>query len=187
MTISVSLDKWKPHVVKVVTGLEARYPACSWGTYPGHDPSESLATDAMIPSWQTPAGKKIGDNLANYLANVDTAKRLGVWYVVWDGRIWSMTRPSAGWLPYFDRNSSDPSRSHKNHVHVSFYAAEPKVEFLPTYVVNEGCWASHQTKPSKWRDTGYAVSTLVKVEGGWGRTESGYLYPMKYLALKETA
>ena len=42
-----------------------------------------------------------------------------------------MTRPSRGWIPYFDRNNSNPSRSHKNHVHVSWYNKDPRPSPVP--------------------------------------------------------
>ncbi|MCZ2814199.1 LysM peptidoglycan-binding domain-containing protein [Modestobacter sp. VKM Ac-2979] len=41
------------------------------------------------------------------------ARRLGVMYVIWDGRTWSADRASAGWLPY---TGADP---HTGHVHLS--------------------------------------------------------------------
>jgi hypothetical protein len=122
-TISVPLNLWRTYVRLAVVWLTARFigSGFSAGTYPGHDPNEDRAADFMVPSWQTSAGKTKGTGLANYLANVTTAKRLSIWYVIWFGRIWSMTRPEKGWLPYFARNDPNPSKSHHNHVHVSFY------------------------------------------------------------------
>lgn len=188
MTFSVKLALWKKHVQTAVTKLNAQFPEFSWGTYPGHDPSEALAADGMVPNYKTAAGKELGWTAARYVwAN---RVKLGIWYVIFDGKIISQTRPASGWLTYRPTaqaiNNSPDSAYHRNHVHVSWYAAEPEVEYLPAHVVSAGCWAAHQTKPSKWRDVGYGVSTLVKIDGEWGRTESGYLYPMKYLAPKET-
>lgn len=42
------------------------------------------------------------------------ARRLGIMYIIWDGRIWSAYQPSKGWAPY---NGPNP---HAGHVHFSF-------------------------------------------------------------------
>jgi hypothetical protein len=58
------------------------------------------------------ADKAYGDRLAAYfLAN---SKSLGVLYVIWFNQIWL---PSSGWRAY--NGGSDPSSSHRNHVHLS--------------------------------------------------------------------
>jgi hypothetical protein len=88
--------------------------ATSGGTYPGHHPSMNKAWDFMISS------RSQGDRIAGHLwAN---RQRLRLWYLIWNRRIISMTRPGAGWLPYFDGMSSNPNRAHTNHVHASWYA-----------------------------------------------------------------
>jgi hypothetical protein len=121
--ITVPLSKWRSYVRLAVVWLTARFitSGFSAGTYPGHDPNEDRAVDFMVPAWQTAAGRAKGQKLADYLANKAVMSRLAGWYVIWWGRIWSMTRPEKGWLPYFDRNNTNPSRSHHNHVHFSFY------------------------------------------------------------------
>lgn len=45
------------------------------------------------------------------------ARRLGVMYVIWDGRIWSAARSAEGWRPY---TGPEP---HRDHVHFSFTRA----------------------------------------------------------------
>jgi hypothetical protein len=58
------------------------------------------------------ADKQYGDRLAAYfLAN---STKLGVLYVIWFNQIWL---PSSGWRAY--NGGSDPSSSHRNHVHLS--------------------------------------------------------------------
>jgi tape measure domain-containing protein len=88
--------------------------ASGGGTYPGHHPSMSKAWDFMISS--TAAGNQIAGHLWANRA------RLRLWYLIWNRRIISMTRPGSGWLPYFDGMSSNPNRAHTNHVHASWYA-----------------------------------------------------------------
>lgn len=133
---TVPLSEWRGYVRLAVLWLVARFITSGFtaGTYPGHDPNQDRAVDFMVPEWQTPAGIAKGDKLANYLANVVVARRLGIWYVIWRGRIWSMTRPEKGWLRYFDADNPNPSRSHHNHVHVSFYdkaASDPLYDDHP--------------------------------------------------------
>lgn len=120
MSLSVALSKWGPRVRAQVTKFSQRWPALSWGTYPGHDPSEALATDGMVPNWSGDGGKARGREVAQ--AIWDDRKANGIWYVIHWGEIISITRPEKGWLPYFARNSPNPSKSHKNHVHVSWHA-----------------------------------------------------------------
>jgi hypothetical protein len=120
MSISVALNKWGPRVRSQVQKFAARWPTFSWGTYPGHDPSEALATDGMVPGWNLPGGRTKGRKVAQ--AIWDERKENGVWYVIHWGEIISITRPEKGWLPYFARNDPNPSKSHKNHVHVSWHS-----------------------------------------------------------------
>lgn len=124
MTIQVSLGLWKPHVQTAIQKLNSLWPSTSIGTYVGHDPDRSLAADLMIPAWNTTAGNAFGWVIAKAIWAM--REELGVHYVIFDGKIISQTRPGAGWLPYFDRNNPNPSRSHKNHVHVSWYSTPPK-------------------------------------------------------------
>jgi hypothetical protein len=135
MSFSVPLIKWASWVRASVVEIEKAWPAFSTGTYPGHDPDEAHAADYMVPAWQTSAGRAKGQKLADQLAKVSFLKPRGMWYVIFYGRIWSMTRPGSGWLPYFDRNSTNPSRSHHNHVHVSWYKNQPAGLHLPVQVI----------------------------------------------------
>jgi murein DD-endopeptidase MepM/ murein hydrolase activator NlpD len=67
----------------------------------------------MIPDYTSPAGAALGDQIARFYV----AKRteLGVKYVIWRKRIWSVARQSEGWRPY---SGISP---HYDHVHVSTY------------------------------------------------------------------
>jgi len=65
-----------------------------------HDPDEAKTAVAFL-GWLTASD---GEN----------ARRAGVMYVIWDGRIWSPAKAKAGWRPYFGPND------HSDHIHVSF-------------------------------------------------------------------
>ena len=92
------------------------------GTYPGHDPREDHAADFMVPGWKTQAGKAKGDKLANWLWENHAA--LGIWYVIWNKRIISITPGKNHWRPYINPVPSrrgTPSGDHLNHVHASWH------------------------------------------------------------------
>lgn len=116
----VKLTDWLPYPRAVALELNALYPQCSWGTYPGHDPNENRAADAMIPRYTTAAGRALGDELAAWCwAN---RKRYNLWYQIWNGRIRSRTDgEAAGWKRYFAADDPSDSKSHRNHNHLSFY------------------------------------------------------------------
>jgi hypothetical protein len=133
VTITRSGDAWRPYVRLAVEEIDALWPKASIGTYTGHDPSIDRAADFMIPDWSTASGKAMGDALAAWART--NSVRLGIWYVIWRGRIWSRTRPERGWLRYFDASSSNPSRSHKNHVHISWYKTAPGVTSTGVYAM----------------------------------------------------
>lgn len=86
-----------------------------------HD--DGLAVDAMIPAYDTPAGNKRGWELARWVrAN---AAKLGVTYVIYDRKIWSVARTNEGWREYTRyAGSPNPTLQHEDHVHVSFKDAE---------------------------------------------------------------
>lgn len=127
-----SVKMWDADALLFAEEVDAKFPRNDWtSTYNGHgDDGAAYAVDFMC-------NKSMGDKIAPYVwAN---RKRFGIWYVIWYGRIISMTRPNQGWLPYFDRNNPNPSKSHKNHVHASLYTwarFQPLVESKPVPVVN---------------------------------------------------
>ena len=193
MPFSVPMDSWKQHVRTAVTEIEAKFPASSCGTYPGHDPALNRAADFMIPNFLTATGIDLGDRMAKYLqAN---AKRLNVWYIIWRGRTWSRTRPAAGWQPYYARNavradgSPDHSKRHTNHVHVSFYDVDTPdpVKHLPPYLVNpakvETTLVGNNLRGEKdvERPPLFRITTGVTLRDGWLITEAGYSYNLAYL------
>ncbi len=134
MSISVPLSDWGPRVRAQVQKFAAKWPDFSWGTYPGHDPTEALATDGMVPNWQNATGRARGRAVAQ--AIWDDRHNNGIWYVIHWGEIISITRPQAGWQRYFAANDPNPSKSHHNHVHVSWHkdSAAPPVVVTPPVV-----------------------------------------------------
>ena len=105
--------------------LTMRCVAAKWsqittiGTYPRHQPDEAHALDVMIPDFESAGGRQLGSSIADWVRAHHA--QLGVQYVIYYGRIWSVERGREGWRPYFAADSPDPSKSHHNHVHVSVY------------------------------------------------------------------
>lgn len=119
MSITVPLSSWGPRIRGVIVGWADRWKTFSWGTYNGHDPSKDRATDGMVPKWASVVGQALGWVVARAIWK--ERDKNGIWYVIFYGKIISTTYPNAGWRPYFARNDPSPSKSHKNHVHVSWH------------------------------------------------------------------
>jgi len=86
------------------------------------DHQTGRAVDVMIPTWDTPAGQLLGDQVADWAKT--NAATLGVKYVIWQARIWSVARQTEGWRPCSARScyaGPDPTLSHLDHVHISVY------------------------------------------------------------------
>lgn len=93
--------------------------ACSNGTYNGHSPHASRATDLMVSTYgtSTAAGSAKGDRLAEFATN--NRKKFGIMYVIWKQRINSFD--GRGWRAMENRGSI--TQNHFDHVHVSFYTS----------------------------------------------------------------
>ena len=73
-----------------------------------------LAVDVMIPDWDTPAGRALGDRIVDYV--FDNADRFGLEYVIWR----QTYRPASG-TPHMMDNLGSPDANHYTHVHISSY------------------------------------------------------------------
>jgi len=77
--------------------------AWDWGV-DSRQPEEKALADRFV-GWLTAPGS---NGMPGY-----QARRLGVMYVVWNGRMWSQYRAAEGWRPYTGANP------HREHVHFS--------------------------------------------------------------------
>ena len=73
-----------------------------------------LAVDVMIPGWDTPAGRALGDRIVQYV--FDNADRFGLEYVIWQ----QTYRPASG-SPRLMEDRGSPDANHYTHVHISSY------------------------------------------------------------------
>ena len=73
-----------------------------------------LAIDVIIPNWDTPAGRALGDRIVDYV--FQNADRFGLEYVIWQ----QTYRPASG-KPHLMENRGSPDANHYTHVHISSY------------------------------------------------------------------
>lgn len=103
------------NAVAVHRAVCAAFPQISTfgGVRPGDDGEHGTgqALDIMITDSST------GDQVAEWVRS--HASELGVSYVIWSQRIWSVDRSSEGWRPMEDRGSV--TANHYDHVHVTVY------------------------------------------------------------------
>ena len=85
----------------------------------GSDHYTGRALDVML----TPLGPEnteLGWRIALYLQS--NARTLGIKYLIWQARIWSVERADEGWRPYgHPSGGTNPTLLHMDHVHISVY------------------------------------------------------------------
>ena len=116
-------------LLHLYTQTIAAFPDTSWVCYsprPGTVSEHPLgrACDGTfgnaIGSQPTPAQRELGWEVTNWMK--DHAEALGVEYLIWDGRIWSISRDAEGWRPYDGGGMHDPgdvTGGHYDHLHVT--------------------------------------------------------------------
>lgn len=92
-------------------------------TNPTSDHPSGRGVDVMIPGYQSDAGGQLGQTVADWL--VANHAKLGVRYLIWQERIWSVERAKEGWRLCGSQASCytgvDDSAAHRDHVHVSVF------------------------------------------------------------------
>lgn len=118
-----------PDALKVIRCLHQQFPAFTTMYGVGERPSggdgdhaHGRAVDAMLPfpDYKSQAAKAFGWQVANWVrAN---QARLGVHYVIFDKRIWSITRDKEGWRDYTNYSGcTSDTCLHYDHIHVSVF------------------------------------------------------------------
>lgn len=75
---------------------------------------EGLAIDVIIPDWQTPTGRALGDRIAKFVS--DNGRRFGLEYLIWQ----RMYIPAEG-KAYLMNDARNPDANHFTHVHIATY------------------------------------------------------------------
>ena len=104
--------------IRLKRAISARFPEIrdigGWR----HDPMKwhpnGLAIDVIIPDWETPAGRALGDRVARFAR--DNAKRFNVEHV-----IWQRTYHPASGSSQMMADLGDPDANHYTHVHIATY------------------------------------------------------------------
>ena len=115
----------KPGLVKLSALLRTTYPgtssygintSCSGRTHTSEH-LEGRAFDWKVAK-SIPAQKAQAETFLTWLTagNGVMARRLGIMYVMWDGRIWGAYDPQSGWR---DSACSGTTDCHRDHVHIS--------------------------------------------------------------------
>lgn len=73
---------------------------------------EGLAVDVMIPEWDTPAGKALGDRILKFA--LDNAARFGLVHVIWQQTYYPIDGPAHAMA-----NLGSPDANHYTHVHIA--------------------------------------------------------------------
>jgi hypothetical protein len=101
-----------PNVAKVHAAVCGAFPEISvYGTFRGDgEHAQGIAVDIMV------SGDR-GWQVANFVR--EHYQELGVSYVIYSQRIWSLERGGEGWRPMSDRGSA--TANHYDHVHVTTF------------------------------------------------------------------
>ena len=118
-----------PDALRVLRCLKQRWPQLTnfggIGDRPANvdrDHQEGRAVDAMIPAYTTAPGRQLGSVIAEWV--VANRAKLGVKYVIWNARIWSVQRAREGWRTCGTSRAScyagaNDTAAHRDHVHIS--------------------------------------------------------------------
>lgn len=116
---SKGLDNASENVKKIVRHVWGNIPEIKtmYGVRPDSIPDHpsGLAVDIMIPNYKS--NKALGDRIAAYFK--ENHKQWRVHYIIWDQKIWNVTRASEGWRAMSGRGGD--TANHKDHVHITVY------------------------------------------------------------------
>jgi hypothetical protein len=181
-----------PDALRVLRCLKQQWPQLSSFGGIGNRPSnvdrdhqEGRAIDAMVPDYESAAGKQLGQTIASWV--VANQSRLGVRYVIWNARIWNVQRASDGWRTCGSQAScyagSDDTAAHRDHVHISVFgdqaaapvtaATGPVVRPLDRYLLTarfgecSSHWASCHTGLDFSAATGVPIRAIMGGRVTW--------------------
>jgi hypothetical protein len=153
-----NLGPVKPQLTRLVNILGPMFDIKTVGGYresatDPHGHPAGLAADFMVPV--TPAGKAQGDALVAYAQA--HARELGIDYIIWYQRIWSVARADEGWRPMEDRGSA--TANHLDHPHINVL---PNAQVSPVGLEGASCDEVVYPVPAEyigtdkrnWHDTG---------------------------------
>lgn len=135
----------KPDALRVLRCVHQQFPQITdfGGVHPDPLPDHpsGRAVDFMIPRYQSQEGNDLGWVVSRWLK--DHRTQLGVRYVIFDSKIWSVERDGEGWRPYSPGYTSviNDSSTHLNHIHVTVFGDAAKPD-NPGESIAAGAWHS---------------------------------------------
>ena len=115
------MEKVNPNVRAIVDETIRQYPQIKsiYGYRPGTrgEHPQGKAVDLMISKYGTTAGNAVGDEAARYFQA--HAREYGIYYIIWEQRIWIAGTPFNQWTKMENRGSD--TQNHYDHVHISVY------------------------------------------------------------------
>lgn len=116
---SSGLERTNPRVQRIAADVWERFPEIKtqygWRRDVTPDHPAGRAVDVMIPNYRS--NKTLGWAIANYYRK--HAKTLGINYIIFDQKIWSVARNSEGWRSMASRGND--TANHLDHVHINTY------------------------------------------------------------------
>ena len=116
---SKGLDQANANVKRIVRYIWGNVPEIKtmYGVRPDPIPDHpsGRAVDIMIPNYKS--NKELGNRLAAYFKANHSQFR--VHYIIWDQKIWNITRDGEGWRPMANRGGD--TANHKDHIHITVY------------------------------------------------------------------
>ena len=116
---SKGLDQANENVKRIVRYIWGNVPEIKtmYGVRPDPLPDHpsGRAVDIMIPNYRS--NKELGNRLAAYFKANHSQFR--VHYIIWDQKIWNITRDREGWRSMSGRGSD--TANHKDHIHITVY------------------------------------------------------------------
>ena len=118
-TSSTQIVNGDPAVVELAQDLTAVFGPLEFSSVRPHDPypehAEGLALDVMVPGWDTPAGRELGDRIAVWVS--DHAPDYRVSYTLW--RQHYQPFPTNVYKAALMEDRGSPTANHLDHLHIT--------------------------------------------------------------------
>ncbi|ETD30787.1 hypothetical protein [Williamsia sp. D3] len=118
-TSSTQIINGDPAVVELAQDLTAVFGPLEFSSVRPHDPypehAEGLALDVMVPGWDTPAGRELGDRIAVWVS--DHAPDYRVSYTLW--RQHYQPFPTNVYKAALMEDRGSPTANHLDHLHIT--------------------------------------------------------------------
>ncbi len=135
---SSGLDKANSDIRTIAAHVWATFPQITtqhgWRNSPASDHYAGRSLDIMIPSYRT--NQAYGWEIANYFRT--NAKKFNINYIIFEQKIWNITRDSEGWRAMADRGSD--SANHLDHVHITTFEGTTSGGSAPVASVSQRCY-----------------------------------------------